>query len=196
MSKLSQTYFLSKKHFELKDEKVLIKEKSLFHDKEFEARYNEIGLDLIKYRSREGIGNAILFGGLTAISIWLTYRAFTDGKTDIKLAFFFLLTCFVWGSIVWWSIQKYFSAHFILQGGKKTLDFFINSPDEKSVKGFIEEIRFRVRRRLKEDYSSFDPDLEFQDQLENLKYLKRIDVIHQDEFEIIREDLRKKHLIK
>ena len=196
MNQLKQTYFLSKKEFELTDKKILIKEKSVFHDKEFEARYNEIGLDLIKYRSREGIGNAIFFGGLMIVSIWITYGAFTDGKTDIKLAFFFLLTCFMWGTIVWWSIQKYFSSHFILQGGGKVLDFFINSPDEEAVKEFIEEIRQRVRERMKEDYSTFDPDLEFQDQLENLKYLKRIDVIGLGEFEKIRETLRKNHLIK
>jgi hypothetical protein len=115
---------------------------------------------------------------------------------DIKLAFFFLLTCFMWGTIVWWSIQKYFSSHFILQGGNKVLDFFISSPDEETVKKFIEEIRLRVREKMKEDFLRFDPDLEFQDQLENLKYLKRIDVLKQDEFEQIREELRKKHLIK
>lgn len=49
---------------------------------------------------------------------------------------------------------------------------------------------------MKEDFSKFDPDLEFQEQLDNLKYLKRIDVLKQDEFEQIREELRKKHTIK
>lgn len=61
-------------------------EKSLFDDKEWEARYDQIGLDVEKIKSREGIGNAILFGGLLIVTSIMTFDAFTDGKTDLKLA--------------------------------------------------------------------------------------------------------------
>lgn len=170
-------------------------EKSVFDDAEWEARYDEIGLDLAKFKSREGIGNAVLFGGLLIISSLMTYNAFTT-DTDIKLAFFFLFSCFMWGTVFWWSIQKYFSAHFILSGGNKTLTFFIDSPDEKTVRQFIDIIRTRIKDRLRKDLTIFDPDLTFDDQLGHLKYLKRIDILTQEEFEIIRDDLRERHLIK
>ena len=195
MTTLKQKYYLSKKTFELTDRKVVIVEKSVFDDKEWEARYNELGLDLVKIKSREGIGNAVLFGGLLIVTAFMTFKAFTDG-TDYKLAFLFLFFCFMWGTVFWWSIQKYFAAHFVLRGGQKTLTFFINSPNEKTVKEFIDQIRERTKGRLKEELTHFDPDLSFEDQLSNLKYLKNIDVIEQDEFEKIREQLREKHLIK
>ena len=195
MTTLKQKYYLSKKTFELTDRKVVIVEKSFFDDKEWEARYNELGLDLVKIKSREGIGNAALFGGLLIVTAFMTFKAFTDG-TDIKLAFLFLFFCFMWGTVLWWSIQKYFAAHFVLRGGQKTLTFFINSPNEKTVKEFIDQIRERTKGRLKEELTHFDPDLSFEDQLSNLKYLKNIDVIEQEEFERIREQLRERHLIK
>ncbi|MBD3628746.1 hypothetical protein [Cyclobacterium sp.] len=195
MTTLKQKYYLSNKTFELTDRKVLIVEKSVFDDKEWEARYNELGLDLVKVKSREGIGNVVFFGGLLILTVFLTFKAFTDG-TDYKLAFFFLLGCFMWGTVIWWSIQKYFVSQYVLAGGDKILTFFINSPDEKTVKGFIDQIRERTRRRLKDELTHFDPDLSFEDQLNNLKYLKNIDVIDQEEFEKIREQLREKHLIK
>lgn len=193
--KLKQKYYLSKKSFELTDRKVLIKENSAFDDQEWEARYNELGLDLVKIKSREGIGNAVLFGGLLIVTSFMTFKAFTDG-TDYKLAFLFLFFCFMWGTFFWWSIQKYFAAHFVLRGGQKALTFFINSPNEETVMKFINQIRERTKSRLKEELTHFDPDLSYEDQLSNLKYLKNIDVIDQTEFERIREDLRERHLIK
>ncbi|MEX0967707.1 MAG: hypothetical protein WD077_10750 [Bacteroidia bacterium] len=177
------------------DRKVLIKENSAFDDQEWEARYNELGLDLVKIKSREGIGNAVLFGGLLIVTSFMTFKAFTDG-TDYKLAFLFLFFCFMWGTFFWWSIQKYFAAHFVLRGGQKALTFFINSPNEETVMKFINQIRERTKSRLKEELTHFDPDLSYEDQLSNLKYLKNIDVIDQTEFERIREDLRERHLIK
>lgn len=196
MTTLKQKYYLSKKTFALTERKVVIVEKSLFDDKEWEARYNELGLDLVKIKSREGIGNAVLFGGLLIVTTIMTFQAFTDGTTDYKLAFLFLFFCFMWGTVFWWSIQKYFAAHFVLRGGQKTLTFFINSPNEKTVKEFIDKIRERTKGRLKEELTHFDPDLGFDEQLSNLKYLKNIDVIEQEEFEKIREQLRERHLIK
>lgn len=195
MKTLQQRYFLSTKSFALQESKILIKEKSVFHDKEWEARYNELGLDLVKIRSREGIGNAILFGGLFIVTAHMTFNAFSDGS-DIKLAWLFVFFCFLWGTVFSWTLQQYFAAHFILRGGHKTLDFFINSPDEATVRAFIETVRSRTKQRLKEDLTHFDPDLTFEEQLSHLKYLKSIEVLTNHEFEIIREDLREKHLMK
>ena len=195
MKTLQQRYFLSTKTFALQESKILIKEKSVFHDKEWEARYHELGLDLMKIRSREGIGNAVLFGGLFIVTTHMTFNAFVDG-TDIKLAWLFVFFCFLWGTVFSWTIQKYFAAHFILGGGQKTLDFFINSPNEATVRDFIEIVRANTKLKLKEDLTSFDPDMTFEEQLSNLKYLKSMEVLTNHEFEIIREDLREKHVMK
>lgn len=192
----SQRFFFATKTFQLYDNKVSVKEKSLFSDREWEARYDELGLDIAKIKSREGIGNAVLFGGLFIVSAHLTYRAFTDGKTDTKLAWLFVFFCFMWGVVLSWTIQKYFTAHYFLTGGNKTLEFFINSPNEKEVLTFIEKIRERIKEKLKEEYLTFDPDLTFDEQLKNLKFLKRYDIISKDELEVVRVELREKHLIK
>lgn len=193
---LRQRYLLSTKTFQLFRDRVAVREKSLFDEKEWEARFDQIGLDLEEFKTREGIGNAILFGGLLITTGIMTFNGFTDGQTDLKLAFLLLLFCFMWGACFWWSIQKYFAAYFILGGGSKTLLFFIDSPDEKTVREFIEQIRTRKKEILKANLTTFDPDLTFNDQLEHLKYLRRIEVLTQDEFEFIREDLRERHLIK
>ena len=179
---LKQRYFLSTKIYELRPDKIVVTEKSFFDEKEWEARFDQIGLDVEKIKSREGIGNAILFGGLLIVTSIMTFDAFTDGKTDLKLAFLFLFFCFMWGTVFWWSIQKFFASLFILNGGNKVLTFFINSPDEKTVREFIEKIRDKTREKLKTELTTFDPDLTFNDQLEHIKYLKRIDVLTQDEF--------------
>lgn len=196
MDTLRQRYFLATKTFQLLDNKVTVNEKSLFQDKEWEARYDDLGLDIVKVKTREGIGNTVLFGGLLIVSSIMTYNAFTDGKTDYKLAWLFLFFCFMWGTVLSWTIQKYFTAHYFLTGGNKTLEFFIDSPDNKQVLAFIDKIRERTKFKIKIEYTTFDPDLTFDDQLKNLKYLKANDIITVDEFEIIREDLRGQHLIK
>ena len=196
MDTLRQRYFLATKTFQLLDNKVTVNEKSLFQDKEWEARYDDLGLDIVKVKTREGIGNTVLFGGLLIVSSIMTYNAFTDGKTDYKLAWLFLFFCFMWGTVLSWTIQKYFTAHYFLTGGNKTLEFFIDSPDNKQVLAFIDKIRERTKFKLKIEYTTFDPDLTFDDQFKNLKYLKANDIITVDEFEIIREDLRGQHLIK
>ena len=195
MKTLKQRYYFSTKTFELSDKKVWIKEKTLFNEKEWEARYNEIGLDLVKFKSNEGVGGAVLFGGLLILTLIMTFKAFTDG-TDTKLIFLFLFMSFMWGACFWWQIQNYFAAHFILQGGNKTLSFFINDPTEKTVLVFIDIIRERIKKELKKELTHFDPDMSFEDQLSNLKYLKSINVIEQRQFEEIREELRGRHLIK
>lgn len=176
-------------------DKLVVVEKSIFDEREWEARYDQVGLDLEKVKSREGLGNAILFGGLLIVSSTMTYDAFTDGKTDLKLAFLLLFFCFMWATVFWWSIQKYFAAHFILSGGSKVLAFFINSPNEKTVRQFIDKIREKKKEKLRET-TGFDPDLTFEEQLDQLRYLKRIEVLTQDEFESIREELRERHLLK
>ena len=196
MDTLRQRHFLATKTFQLLDNKVTVNEKSLFQDKEWEARYDDLGLDIVKVKTREGIGNTVLFGGLLIVSSIMTYNAFTDGKTDYKLAWLFLFFCFMWGTVLSWTIQKYFTAHYFLTGGNKTLEFFIDSPDNKQVLAFIDKIRERTKFKIKIEYTTFDPDLTFDDQLKNLKYLKANDIITVDEFEIIREDLRGQHLIK
>ncbi len=192
----SQRFFFATKSFQLHDTKVTIKEKSLFTDREWEARYDDLGLELAKVKSREGIGNAVLFGGLFIVSTHLTFQAFTDGNTDNKLAWLFVFFCFMWGTVLSWTIQKYFTAHYFLSGGNKTLEFFIDSPNEKEVLSFINNIRERTKEKLKDEYMTFDPDLTFDEQLKNLKFLKRYDIISHDELEIVREELREKHLIK
>jgi len=192
---LKQRYFLSTKNFQLAENKILIKEKLVFDEQEWEARYNEVGLDLIKIKSREGIGNAVSFGGLLIVSSHMTFNAFTDG-TDLMLAFLFLFFCFMWATVFWWSIQKYFAAHFILNGGAKTLTFFINSPDEQTVRSFIDIIRAKAKDKLIGELTTFDPDMTFDQQLANLKYLKKIEVLEQTDFEGIREELRERHLLK
>ena len=196
MDTLRQRYLLATKTFQLLDNKVTIKEKSMFDETEWDARYEDLGLDIVKIKNREGISNFVLFGGLLAISILITYKTFTDGKTDFILALIFLSSCFVWGGIIMWSIQKYITAHYILTGGNKRLEFFINSPDNKQVLAFIDKIREQTKAKMKTEYTIFDPDLTFEDQLNNLKYLKAKDIISVDEFETIREELRGQHLIK
>jgi hypothetical protein len=186
---------MSTKTFQLEENKILIKEQSVFDEQEWEARYNEVGLDLIKIKSREGIGNAVLFGGLLIVSSHMTFNAFTDG-TDLKLAFLFLFFCFMWATVFWWSIQKYFAAYFILNGGAKTLTFFINSPDEHTVRSFIDIIRAKAKDKLIGELTTFDPDMTFDQQLANLKYLKKIEVLEQTDYEGIREELRERHLLK
>jgi hypothetical protein len=52
MTILKQRYFFSTKTFNLLENKVLIKEKTIFDDMEWEARYDQIGLDLVKIKSK------------------------------------------------------------------------------------------------------------------------------------------------
>ncbi len=195
MTTLKQRYFLSTKTFNLLENKVLIKEKSIFDTMEWEARYDQIGLDLIKFKSKEGLANSILFGGLLVLTGFMSFKAFFDGS-DIKIAVLFSLMSFLWFICLWWSVQKYFSSYFILSGGNKTLTFFINSPNEETVKNFIEIIRDKKKSKLKEDLTTFDPDMSFDEQLDNIKYLKSIEVLTQGEFEVVREYLRSEHLRK
>jgi hypothetical protein len=196
MEILRQRYFFATKTFTLQENKVVVVEKSLFTDKEFEARFDDLGLDIVKIKSREGIGNAVLFGGLLIVCSHMTYRAFTDGKTDDKLAWLFLFFCFMWGTCFSWTIQKYFTAHYFLTGGNKTLEFFIDNPSNSEDLVFIDKIRAKTKQKLKDDYTTFDPDLTFEYQLNNLKFLKRNEIISNQDFEIIREELRGQHLIK
>lgn len=195
METLKQRRLLSTKTFQLHENKIVIIEKSIFEDTEWEAGYDEIGLDLVKFKSREGIGNVILFGGLLIPCTHITYKTFTT-HADIKLGFLFLFFWIMYATVLWWSIQKYFFAHFILNGGDKTLTFFINSPDEKTVRLFIENIKTRKKEKMKNDLTAFDPDLSFEEQLYQLKFLKRLEIINQNEFDLIRDYLKEMHLIK
>ena len=195
MEILEQRYFFSRKTFQLLPHKIKITESSLFHDKEWEVKYIDLGLEVIKSKSREGIGNAVLFGGLLIVSSHLTYKAFTDGS-DIKLAWLFVFFCFMWGTVLSWTLQKYFSAYYRLTGGNKSLEFFLNSPTNKEVVLFIDKVKFLVIEKLKEEYTNYDPDSTFEDQIAHLKYLKSMEVLTKEEFESIREELRERHLLK
>ena len=195
MNQLKQKRLLSSKSFELHNNKIAIKERYFLQDSEWEARYSELGLDLIKVNNREGIGNIFIFGGLFILSVLMMYNAFIEDPSS-KLPWLFVFFSFMWGTALWWTLQKQFGSYYILDGGRKTLYFFTKSPTPEAVKAFIEEIKFRVREQLKAELTEFDPDMSFEDQLSNLKYLKNIEVINQEEYAETREYLRIQHMIK
>lgn len=195
MKTLKQKYYLSGKQFDLTENGVKVREKSIFEEQELEARYSELGLDVGEVKSREGLTNVIIFGSFFILSLILSIETLLKG-TDIKLGLLFLGMSIAWITCVFWSVQKYYYNHTILNGGQKTLVLFSNSPSRAVVDEFVEEVRRRVKARLKTELTKFDPDLSFEEQLSDLKYLKRIDVIDEISFEKYRQELKDKHLMK
>lgn len=193
--RLEQRFLFDKKSFELSDSRVKVRQKSLLDETEWEARYNELGLDVVKMKNKEGIGSAVFFGALLIVNVCMAGVSYFDG-TELSISILFTATCLMWLVALVWTIQKYITASYFLTGGKKTLEFVLNSPSESEVVGFIDEIRKRVTSGLRAKLTTFDPDLSFDQQLADLKYLVSIEVLNQPEFEVIREDLRNRHLIK
>ena len=195
MKELRQKYFLSAKSFELHDTKIRIQEKSLFKEIDWEVKYSELGLDLVRYRDKEGVGNVMLFGGMFFLSAILSATACFDGSS-VKVAFLLAFVSIFFAMLLLWTFQTYFTSSFVLRGGSKTIEFFIDSPSEGIVKEFIETIKDRIKQKAKDSMAVFDPDLTFEDQLANLKYLKNIEILTEMELERIKKHLKYQHLVK
>jgi len=64
-----------------------------------------------------------------------------------------------------------------------------NAPDKTTVDDFIEDL-FRVRKEyLRDTYLYIDKNIQYEPQLKNLQWLKKVDAISKDEFEIKRLEL-------
>lgn len=81
-----------------------------------------------------------------------------------------------------------------MYGGSQNISFFRNVPNELEVDTFIDEHIKRTKQQLKDKFAKVGRDLNREVQIGNFNWLKSIEVIAEDEYEALKEEINRVQL--
>ena len=174
MKSLSQKKNFEKREYDLKDSKLIYRISKGGSTDEFPITYENIDGDLIDYKSQPLIWLvlSLLFfvGGIAFLlsPLWGSESDFIAG----------FLTCVGIGLMLI-LVYKYYKADYwkIKLSNNSFLFLHKNIPNKQEVDGFIDELFKKRNRYLIDSYATIDSNIGYENQLNNLKWLRSIEVL-------------------
>lgn len=191
MTELRQKKLFQRKEYKLYDDKIFVKIKTHTEQNEWHSSLEEIGLKkLYKKQSKtvQLICSAVCF--CIVLTAFFTYIFFPNQiSTD----------SFVGNSIVWSLVGIGLllipiKNELIVYGGTQDLVFFRNLPNDESVEEFVNTVITKTKKFLRSKYAKVDKDLSKEIQIGNFNWLKNIEVISEEEYESLKEELNREQL--
>ena len=181
MLKLAQKTFLTKKEVIIESDSLFIKTKNIREDLEYKIKFEDLGFDTFKKRVKTAnipfyffLLFDLFYLGLIISSI-ASHEPFKQQLFWIfALIFFSVLT-----------IITYYNQNkdvIYLTGGQMVLELLAKKPDSETVNKFIETIHNSMRQHFKSKYSKFDPDIPYEIRINQLKWLKEIKALTEEEY--------------
>lgn len=72
------------------------------------------------------------------------------------------------------------------------IDFYDKNPSEELLAEFLDTLKSKIHEYLKKKFSVIDEDVTFEKHIENFNYLKEMEIIDQEEYEKLKEELKNK----
>ncbi len=180
MTQLIQKKFTNRKEISIQSNDLLIRDKSFNDDTEYKIKFDELGFDIV--RKRISANGMTLFFSLFALLMFAgIINGMFDDTTPIHQIIGFASICLIFSllALVAYTGNK---AVIYLTGGQKSLELYANKPNEDTVNSFIESVHIAMRKYYKEKYSTFDANIPYEYRVNQLKWLKEISALTEEEY--------------
>jgi hypothetical protein len=191
--KLRQKQGFRKKEFELEENILHIKISSFNEIKEWTIKIENLGTEK-HYQIRSKRLEYIVGCVLLAISIFITVAIVLGKNHEVNFGVLLFVNLFFGGlaALNFFNPQK---KELQLLGGTTQVTFFSDSPSEEEVNKFIEELKIRSNKILLDKYGKIDIDLPEETQMNQLNWLKNVEIISEQEYGQLKLEYKTKKLI-
>lgn len=190
---LKQKRFLETRTFELRDQEVLVHIKKSYEQLMWTIPLEELGTKQV-YRSNPRTLNYIVMGVLAVVLLGLTIIHFFLEESPAEEGTYYV-NLVLWGLLfIIFSFTGRKNEVF-LTGGMQQLAFYRNVPSEEVVDAFVDALVARRRRHLKIKYTKIDKDLSEENQINQFHWLRQTNVISDEEYEALKQDLKRSKLV-
>ena len=169
------------KHFELKKDKLFIKEKLSFSTKEYSINIEEIGFNkVIEIHSRKGI--KILGSFFILLSFVFLYGSIFEESKNPELG------GLIWGFFGGLALgiacfKAPMNDSILLNGGDQTISFFLNFDSRNETEKFVDKLIEKSKESLIKKYTRIDTDLPSEVYMNQLNWLLNHHIINIDTYE-------------
>ncbi len=191
---LKQRQGFSKKEFELTDDLLKIKTREEFGDyKEWTVKLENIG-NRKSVNIHSKLGPYIIAGVFITIILSMTVFFLVEGfnSGDLRTLIFGWV---IFGGLSLLIFLSPMKNEMKLTGGQFTVTFFPDSPSRKEVDKFIDEITGRSRLVQLRKYAEIDPDLPEETMMNQLNWLKNMDLIDKEQYLDLKIEYRTRKLM-
>ena len=194
MKELKQQYLFTKKEFLLTKAGVRVISKEINENLEYTIKYEELGFDIIKKREKTAIFPAIVLLFFFLLEMYLLIDAIVHRESSAQIVMW-LLSAVFFGLIAGLAFYRTNKDVVYLTGGAKVLELIRDKPSVQIVDHFIQNIHAAMRVRYKNKFAIIDHHLPQEMQIENLRWLKDLGVIDEEEHEELLIQLKNSHLL-
>lgn len=191
---LIQKTLSSKKEVNIREDHLAVHNKNLQEDIEYIIKFEELGFDTVKRKVKTANIPFYFFLGFTALNIYLMVATYINNGTLAEQMIWIMGFVF-FASFMIYSLTQRNKQVIYLSGGKKVLELFSTKPDKQTVLDFIDEVHEAVRTYYKKKHLNFDFDTPFETKNATLKWLKEIEVITENEFDVLIASYKAENII-
>jgi hypothetical protein len=188
---LHQKKLFIRKTFRLTETGLYFKDSNLTNSYETEIPYQEINFSKISKQKKSNtfLNLLVIIFGLASI---LNLILLVSGTFVLDWRNLLVTTCltFIFALLSYSKSNKHV---FIPTENDGLLEFFAAIPDNASVDNFLENLFKKIASFLKKKYATLDKDLPIDHQLSNLIWLKEKDILSDDEFTALKNELLKRN---
>ncbi len=194
MTEITQKTLTTKKEVFIESDRLLIKTKNIREDLEYKIKFEELGFDIVRQRVKTANIPFYAFLLFDLFYVGLIINSVTSQEPfKQQLFWFFALLLF---SIM--TIAAYYNRNkdvIYLTGGQKVLELLAARPDTQTVNEFIECIHKTMRQHFRSKFTKFDPDTPYEFRQNQLKWLKEIKALSDEEYNDILNSAKTDHII-
>ena len=181
MTGILQKTLMTQKEVLIESEGLLVRTKSIREDLEFRIRFEELGFDMVKKRIKTANFPFYFFLAFDLLYVCLLMQAIIS-KAPFQQQLFWLGALLVF---VIFTIGAYYNRNkdvIYLTGGSKVLELMAAKPDAATVTLFIAAVHQAMRQHYKIKYTRFDADTTYEMKVHQLKWLKEMKVLTEEEY--------------
>lgn len=191
---LKQRQGYLRREFELTDDTLKIKTKSLGKNKEWSVKLEQLGFTKY-YHYYSKVGQYIIgtiFSLVVGVAI-IGYLGEEDLSGNLGALIFSLI---VFGGLALLAFLSPNKKELNLVGGEIQASFLIDSPTKEEVESFADKVIERSRNVLLSKYAKVDIDLPEETQMNQLNWLKNRDLIDEAKYEQLKMEYKTQRIIK
>jgi len=192
IAELKQKKYLEHREFEIFEKEIKVKIRKSYEQTEWTIPFEELGFKKV-YQSNPRTLNYIVVSIILMILLIMTIVFFVQKNSMDSETYY--VNLFLWGLLatIFFFVGK--KNELFLTGGQNSLAFLRDRPSEKQVELFVEKLIESAKTYLKKKYTRIDKDLSEEIQLNNFYWLKNIEIITDEEYELLKKELRIQKLI-
>jgi hypothetical protein len=194
MTQLTQKALTTKKEVFIETDSLLVKTQNVREELEFKVKFEELGFDIVKKRVKTANIPFYAFLLFDLFYVGLLVSSVTS-QEPFKQQLFWLFALLFFSAM---TVAAYYNRNkdvIYLTGGQKVLEIAAAKPDPETVKQFIESIHGAMRQHYKNKFSQFDPDTPYESKVNQLKWLKEIKALTDQEYKELLNNTKTDNII-